>query len=132
MVEGYWAIFIKKKNPHWQSTNIVLMESYTFKITTIKNTLIFTLFLLILTTCQTESSSSPSKKPCIAFQTGLCIACPYNYNMFQNECYLNVTGCTKYSANASGMVLCETCDSSVSVPDGKGGCVLTVSQQRMS
>jgi hypothetical protein len=120
-----------RKNTHWQLTNIVLMESYTFKITTIKHSLIFILSLLILTTCQLDSSSSPSKKPCIAFQTGQCIACPYNYNMFQNECYLNVTGCTKYSANASGMVLCDTCDSAVSVPDGKGGCTLTVSQQRM-
>ena len=125
------SYFLWEKYPHWQLVNIVLMESYTFKITTIKHSLIIILSLLILAACQTNSDSSPIRKPCIAFQTGMCIACPYNYNMYQNECYLNITGCTRYSANASGMVLCDTCDSSVSVSDGKGGCTLTVSQQRM-
>ena len=61
---------------------------------------------------------------------GGCTTCPFNYHMYQNECYLNITGCTQYTNNASGYLLCTACDASISLFDGQGGCRLTVSQQR--
>lgn len=63
--------------------------------------LVCLLLLAALATAQIPSNA-PYKKPCVAFQSGGCIACPSNYHMYQNECYLNITGCQQYSTNSSG------------------------------
>ncbi len=102
-----------------------------FKIT--MSTRLVPLFLLLIAGVLGQITINQTEyiTPCIAFQGGNCIACPYNYHIYQNQCYLNVTACQEYAFNASGYEICNVCDGSVSVADGNGGCTLTVSLQRM-
>jgi hypothetical protein len=95
----------------------------------LKNSAPLLLAILVAVAAQTAANSS-YLTPCIAFQAGGCITCPFNYHQYQSQCYLNITGCTNYAANASGYLLCTTCDSSISVLAPNGTCTLTVSQQR--
>jgi hypothetical protein len=41
-------------------------------------------------------------QPCVGFQLGNCISCPYNYHVNDNQCYLNITNCLNYSFNNMG------------------------------
>jgi len=84
--------------------------------------------IFFLTVCQTSQNSSYIT-PCLSFQSGNCVACLYNYHLYQSQCYLNITGCLAYTASTSGILLCTNCDSTISVSDGNGGCKLTVSPQ---
>jgi hypothetical protein len=77
---------------------------------------------------QTTQSSS-STTPCISFLYGQCVGCQYNYHLYQNLCYLNITGCLDYTSTLSGILICTNCDSIISISDGNGGCTLTVSAQ---
>lgn len=91
------------------------------------------LFCLLLVVVSTQlSSNAPYITPCSAFRAGRCVACPYNYHQYQSQCYLNVTGCLQYSANASGYLFCTACDSSIAVLTPSGGCALTITEQRNS
>lgn len=83
-------------------------------------------FLLLVVVYSQVASNTSYITPCSAFRAGSCVACPYNYHQYQSQCYLNVTGCLKYSANASGYLLCTLCDSSIAVLTPSGGCALTV------
>ena len=85
---------------------------------------------LIVVVCSQASSNAPYITPCSAFQAGSCITCPYNYHQYQSQCYLNITGCLQYAANASGYLLCTACDSSISTLTSNATCALTVTEQR--
>ncbi len=92
-------------------------------------TLILPIFLA-LSYCQiipvTPSTPQNPTANCLVFQSGQCTACPNNYNLYQQICYRNITGCIKYSLNSSNSEICIECDPAISVPDNKGGCTLTV------
>ena len=66
------------------------------------------LFLLTHTQPTPLSSSSPSildlpsVLPCVEYQNGNCVICPYNYHINQNQCYRNVTGCLVYGMTSRG------------------------------
>lgn len=115
--------------------NSILFIKYIFKIT--MRRINFLLILIFITTVSSQifinqTASKPYTTPCIAFQSGRCLTCPFNYHMYQNQCYLNITGCLSYTQNSSGYLICNNCDPSISYFDGQGSCILTVSLQRTS
>ena len=95
---------------------------------------IFGLFLLLATvfaqvgqagpeaTDQTSIRFLPPMLPCVAYEAADCILCPYNYHINQNQCFKNVTGCTRYVINSEGVEQCQECDPSLGRLDGRGGC----------
>lgn len=91
--------------------------------------LLFALFIVVFSQLPSNASYIT---PCSAYKAGTCISCPYNYHQYQSQCYLNVTGCLQYTANASGYLLCTACDSSISFLTTSGSCTLTVTEQRTS
>lgn len=84
------------------------------------------LLLLALIALASAQALHDAKRLCVAYSAGRCISCPFNYHQHQNECYRNITGCLEYTTNITGLRECTSCDPAVSVPDGQGGCRLTV------
>ena len=62
--------------------------------------LIIAVYAQTISPQQMDSASYlPSVLPCIAYRSGNCISCPYDYHISHNQCYLNITGCLTYNIN---------------------------------
>lgn len=85
--------------------------------------------MLVISAISQATPNGSVTTPCISFLYGQCVGCQYNYHLYQNLCYQNITGCLNYTSNPSGMVVCTSCDPIISISDGNGGCTLTVSAQ---
>lgn len=113
---------------YWLIANITCYNY--FKITMKRLLIVFILAFFGKVDCQTAINGS-TLTTCLAFQSGNCTTCPSNYHIYQNQCFLNILGCQQYSTNSSGSQICSSCNSTISVPNGNGGCTLTIPIQRI-
>ena len=97
----------------------------------IKRLLFLLLLPLALSQIVNTSQTVPQLQiqPCLRYAQGNCVNCPYKYHVNDNLCYLNITNCLSYSLNNLRTEVCDRCDSSASVSDGKGGCSAIAAQR---
>lgn len=109
---------------YWFFLKFIIIYSITMRL------LILLLLLFALTQAQHEDIWD-YKALCLAYQSRKCVTCPFNYNILNNECFQNITGCLEYKINQTGLSECTKCNSSIAAQDGMGGCRLTVPISRI-